>query len=148
MPALPTQGTKFGATARTGVVLGLMMVALFGQDPPLEKNPLRGFLPTGSYSLSDIETINNTNGDVILRIPIASLPSGRGGLSAGVSLIYNSKLWEANASVARDCLDSTSTTTYALLPSENGGWHYGLGFEVRRTLRNDHFTSQCALQCP
>src|ERR1700682_1455068 len=147
MPALPTQGTKFGATARTGVVLGLMMVALFGQDPPLEKNPLRGFLPTGSYSLSDIETINNTNGDVILRIPIASLPSGRGGLSAGVSLIYNSKLWEANASVAGDCL-ATPQTTYNLAQSENGGWHYGIRFEVRRTQRNDHFSSQCALQCP
>ena len=127
-----------------------MMSALFAQDPPLEKNPLRGFFPTGSYSLSDIETINNVNGNVILRTPIASLPSGRGGLSAGVSLIYNSKLWEANASVATDCLDTTKspTTTYDLAQSANGGWHYGVGFDVRRTQRSDHFTSQCALQCP
>src|SRR5690242_16022850 len=65
---------------------------------PTEQTALRGILPTGSYAVSDIETVNAQNGNVFLRIPIASLPPGRGGLQGGLSLIYNSKIWAASAS--------------------------------------------------
>src|SRR5262249_54763489 len=54
--------------------------------------PDRGALPVGSYSLSDIENINMTNGNLNLSIPLAALPPLPGGkLSWMVRAIYNSK---------------------------------------------------------
>ena len=55
----------------------------------------RGFSPGNSFSIGDIETINTTNGNLMLRFPMASLPAGRNGLSAGLNLYYNSKLYDA-----------------------------------------------------
>src|SRR5580698_5341586 len=49
-----------------------------------EQDPLVGFVPTGSYAVSDLESINMSTGNVVLRIPIVSLPPGRAGLSAGL----------------------------------------------------------------
>jgi hypothetical protein len=72
------------------VAIGTNSLAL-GQ----EKAPERGFRPSGSYALSDIETISTTSGNMILKVPLASLPPGRGGLSATLSLLYNSKLYDS-----------------------------------------------------
>lgn len=47
-----------------------------------EKSPERGFRPAGSYVFSDIETISTTSGNMMLKVPLAGLPAGRGGLSA------------------------------------------------------------------
>lgn len=55
----------------------------------------RGFTPGNSFSIGDIETINTTNGNLMLRFPMASLPAGRNGLSAGINLYYNSKLYDS-----------------------------------------------------
>lgn len=62
-----------------------------------DQTPARGFSPNGSYALTDLETINTANGDMMLRIPLASLPPARGGLAARLFLIYNSKLWDSHA---------------------------------------------------
>src|ERR1044072_2095254 len=43
--------------------------------------PARGFQPGGSYALSDIETINTTNGNLILNLTLGKLAPGRGCLS-------------------------------------------------------------------
>ena len=65
-----------------------------GQQTQTGDNPERGFYPGGSYAIGDIETINTANGNLMLNIPLASLPAGRGGSAGpGVSLIYNSKLY-------------------------------------------------------
>ncbi len=42
--------------------------------------PKRGFHPAGSYALGDLETISTTNGNLMLHIPMASLPAGRDGV--------------------------------------------------------------------
>ncbi|MEO7142754.1 MAG: hypothetical protein ABI165_04550 [Bryobacteraceae bacterium] len=42
--------------------------------------PNRGFYPAGSFSISDIEAVNNVTGNVTLAIPVAKLPPGRGAL--------------------------------------------------------------------
>jgi hypothetical protein len=55
--------------------------------PPVDEFPLRGVLPTISYALSDIETINTANGNVMMKIPLANLPPGRGGLGFGLNLV-------------------------------------------------------------
>lgn len=53
----------------------------------------RGFQPTGSYQLSEIETLNTRNGNLLLSVPLASLPPGRAGEPGfRLSLNYNSKL--------------------------------------------------------
>lgn len=71
------------------------------------KEPQRGFHPAGSYSLGDVETVSTTSGNMMLRVPLASLPAGRGGSPGpGVALIYNSKLWDPSPVVtpaARGC---------------------------------------------
>ncbi len=56
-----------------------------------EKSPQRGFYPGGSYAVSDIESINTTSGNLSLRVPLATLPQGRGGLSAALALVYNTR---------------------------------------------------------
>lgn len=55
--------------------------------------PDRG-IGLSSYAISDIESINLTNGNLNLSIPLASLPPIAGGkLSLGWRAVYNSKLW-------------------------------------------------------
>ncbi len=89
--------------------------------------PDRGVNPGGSYSVSDIENINMQSGNVQLSIPLASLPPIAGGkLSFGLSLNYNSKLWN----VTRNELEGSALPyrTYVVdTPqlSDVGGWSVG-----------------------
>ena len=88
--------------SKTAMRLNILLVAVgaisaWAQPNPAEKSPLRGILPTASYNLSEIETISNTNGNLTMAVPLAHLPPGRGGLSAGISLVYNSKIWDASS---------------------------------------------------
>ena len=73
--------------------LGLAeMPALRAQDTEV---PERGLQVTGSYRLGEIETVNTKNGNVLLSVPLASLPPGRAGEPGfQLSLNYNSKLWD------------------------------------------------------
>ena len=71
------------------ILLLFLMVNGFAQS---NLEPKRGFTTNNPYMSSDIETINSANGNLLLNIPLASLPPGRGGNpGAGVNLIYNSK---------------------------------------------------------
>ena len=64
---------------------------------------------TGSYRLGDIETVNTKNGNVMLRVPLASLPPGRGGDPGfQLTLNYNSKLWDIYVEHVEDPSDSTN----------------------------------------
>jgi len=73
------------------ILLSLLLLASIAVAQ--ESAPKRGFQPGNSYALGDIETINTTNGNLMIHFPLASLPVGRGGLTAGINLIYNSKLY-------------------------------------------------------
>src|SRR5436853_480521 len=75
----------------------LMFVIISAVDGKAQqvKTPERGFVPAGSYALSDIESISTTGGNLSYSIPLAKLPAGRAGSSAGVSLVYNSKLYDS-----------------------------------------------------
>src|SRR3954463_694011 len=55
----------------------------------------RGFQPGNSFAVGDFETINTSNGNLMLRFPIGRLPAGRNGLTAGITLYYNSKLYDS-----------------------------------------------------
>lgn len=72
------------------VWLSSSCVAVFGQAAA---RPDRGIMPVGSYSVSDIETVNATNGNVHISIPLAKLPPmASGKLSAMIVASYDSKL--------------------------------------------------------
>ncbi|HEY9284576.1 MAG TPA: hypothetical protein VIP46_14060, partial [Pyrinomonadaceae bacterium] len=102
--------------------------------PQEVKSPQRGFAPGGSYHISDFETINTTNANLMLQVPLASLPPGRGGLSAGISLRYNSKLWDAHTGLFIPLHNSSADFT-ALKRSGDGGWRYGIGYVLQQEVR-------------
>ena len=57
--------------------------------------PSRGFQPGGSYALSDIETVNTSNGNLMLNLALGKLAPGRGGISGQLILHYDSKLYDS-----------------------------------------------------
>ena len=87
--------------------------------------PDRGVTNGASYSVSDIENISLTNGNLNLNIPLASLPPVAGGkLKLTLSAIYNSKLWDVTRSENQlppigNCASWVTDTPQV---SEHGGW--------------------------
>src|SRR5262249_52776513 len=82
----------FGRAAALVVSICLSATLAWAQTA---SRPDRGISPLSSYSLSDIENINLTNGNVQLNIPLGALPPLPGGkLKAGISAYSNSKTWE------------------------------------------------------
>lgn len=105
-----------------GLLLSLISPAVFAQyEPPA--NVRRGAANGASYSVSDIETINLTNGNLMLNIPLAELPKGRGSIGQSLSLMYNSKLYSTGTDELMDITSQMSLQT-RLLPNHDGGWHY------------------------
>jgi hypothetical protein len=106
------------------IVVIACVSATYGQmqlPPP----PEHGFQPAGSYGLSNIETINTANGNMMLRIPLAALPAGRGN-SPGfqLGLVYNSKLYDTHIEEIPDEGTGQIVQQIQLNPSEQGGWHF------------------------
>jgi len=101
-----------------------------------EKDPKRGFQPGNAYAISDIETINTTNGNLILHIPFGQLPPGRGGLSGGISLRYNSKLNDSRVKELTDSFGNVGPQN-VVNPSDDGGWSYGFNYTLRILNRNN-----------
>ena len=79
-------------------------------------SPDRGFQPAHSYSISGIESINKATGALSLHIPLAQLPAGPAGFSAGLTLVYNNKYWEIEM----------PDDVYALRESFSGGWRLAM----------------------
>ena len=125
----------------------VLLLSLFQSGLAQERNPARGFKAGNSYSISEIENVNLTNGNLILNIPLASLPGGRG-TSPGytVTLRYNSKLWNSRQERGFDNIpDDTGNGYYfreLLERSDQGGWHldageYRLNVINRQTLEEE-----------
>ena len=117
-----------------------LAILLFSLSTTLgqEKNPQRGFQPGNAYALSDIETINTTNGNLMLNFPLGSLASGRGGLRGAITLRYNSKLYDSKVEELDDgSLQLTSQNT--IRKSEHGGWAYTstLDYSIRFISRSN-----------
>ena len=112
----------------------LLLFTTFGSS----QQPDRGFKTANSYAASGLETVNTTNGNLMLNIPIASLPAGRGGNPGyTVNLQYNSKLWESHQVTSDlgnpDEYGNTHFASTSLSLSERGGWrlaaaHWGRGY--------------------
>lgn len=123
----------------------------------------RGFHPGNSYSLGDFETINTTNGNVMLRFPLGSLGAGRGDVNASINLVYNSKLYDGETEYFRNELYPCEYppqdeapypghcpyyTKNVLKPSEEGGWQYFLGFQLKMEDRRSQYANVPYLEQP
>lgn len=91
--------------------------------------PQRGLSPMGTFSLNEIENINRSNGNVMFSIPLTSLPTNQGGSPGiGLSLLYNSKVFDPTAILVPS--GSSFTTRTFLTPSPDGNWRYVLGYSL------------------
>lgn len=97
----------------------------------------KGVNPTiGSYGGSNFDKVNLFNGNVSMSFPLASL-SSRGGMSAGVVLSYNSKLWYVDKQETRVGGAKNGSNSIAYVPIYNeyddgqaqlaAGWTIGAG---------------------
>ena len=99
----------------------VLVTGAWSVDAQEPTNPARGFQPGSAYSISDIENINTTNGNVTLNIPLVGLPKGRGEVSSSISLVYNSKLYDTSVENLLDHNGGFSDQNM-LVESNDGGW--------------------------
>src|SRR5262245_49756619 len=113
----------------------------FAQDQ-LQITPTRGFQPSHSYTMTDIETINTTSGNLMLNIPLASLPAGRGGHPGfELQLNYNSKVWDGQADTVEDPNHPNNELDVTWLQlSDEGNWRYNIPKRFHYVIdnRNNH----------
>ncbi len=107
-------------------------------DPPNSSSGASGQAISGSFALSNIESVNALNGIVSLNIPAAQLPPGPGGFSAGVNLVYNSSIFDLQTEVAT----TTGYLQMAYVPSAHGGgWNYSYQYTLWSQTRVTTFNS-------
>jgi RHS repeat-associated protein len=127
------------------IILSLLM--LVNLTSAQQRQPDRGFQFANSYAAGNIDAVNVNNGNVVVNLPIASLPAGRG-TSPGfsVTLQYNSKLWDSKQTTHTNALqqgngDPNDTSGYysyssnELLLSDRGGWKMLTSFNIIETNR-------------
>lgn len=107
-------------------------------QPPEPQSPNRGAKLGNGYSVSDFETINTTSGNLMLNFPLGSLPTGRGGVSAGVYLTYNSQMYNMRSEKMDDERIDRDFFNKTIIERDinKGGWQIGsmyrLEFENKR----------------
>jgi RHS repeat-associated protein len=108
----------------------LLCVTSRAQSPKTAARPDRGLAAGASFSVSDIDNVNLSNGNVNISIPLASLPPIAGGkLKLDLNAIYNSKLWDV-VRTEKGLGGQTGGCQSTFLASEpqmsdNGGWRVG-----------------------
>ena len=136
---------------RTALVTCLITSVCLAQDG----SNRRGFNPGNSFSIGDIETINTTNGNLMLHFPLGMLPAGRNGLTAGINVYYNSKLYESQTqwlSVENESCEMVGQDPDAVLvcpyyqksvlkESPEGGWQIGSVYSLKLLDRHDQFVT-------
>lgn len=127
MQQLFIQASSTNALICSSVIIIFLCISVTSIQAQLPPPPEHGFQPAGSFALSNIESINVANGNMMLRVPLASLPPGRGN-SPGfeLSLNYNSKLYDTHIEEIPDEGTGQIVQQIHLNPSEQGGWHYNV----------------------
>ncbi len=57
-------------------------------------NVAQGFNPSASFAVGDVDNVNLFNGNLVIRIPLGQSYPVNAGLSYGLTLVYNSQVWE------------------------------------------------------
>jgi hypothetical protein len=121
-----------GSRVRYGLVTAILVCLAVSGQAQVPGRPDIGVTSVGSYSVSDIENISLTNGNVNLSIPLASLPPMPGSkLSWTIRAIYNSKLWNVTRSEMTD--GGNPTTNWVvdnLQVNDNSGWQIGGSYVI------------------
>ena len=82
----------------------------------------RGFQAEKAFHLGDFDTVNLFNGNLVLSIPVGGTYPVGGGLSYGLTLVYNSNAWD---------FEETASATTQALPTRRSnagmGWRLSLG---------------------
>ena len=129
---------KLRSFTRAFLLLASTFASSFHSLAQEAARPDRGIMPNGSYSVSDIENINLLNGNVNIRIPLASLPPIAGGkLSWTITAQYNSKLWNITREQQND--DPMTWQPYLVDgPGVDGGWRIGSTYQfIFRNIDDD-----------
>ncbi len=123
----------------------LFAILIFGIGLPLEllaqdedSTPQRGLTPTGSYLTGEIETISTQNGNLMLNIPLVTMPKGRGGsFGSTMRLVYNSKIWDTHHESGMNDQGTQEVDKTILGASDEGGWRYGFKYGLHLFDRRD-----------
>jgi YD repeat-containing protein len=116
-------------------VLTVVLLGLLWTVPAQDKHTEQNLQPGIPYSISDIENINLTNGNLMFNFGFGGV-SGRGSAAAGISLKYNSKLYESHVMTTLDVSQNMSPQRFLRLDHE-GGWQYDSDYRLRVINRND-----------
>ncbi|HEX8195913.1 MAG TPA: RHS repeat-associated core domain-containing protein [Pyrinomonadaceae bacterium] len=124
-PALNRKSRPFRSLIAASLLAATLLMGV--AQAQTVTSPERGYKPGNSYAISDIETIEQQGGNLMLNVPLGSLPAGRGGISAGISLHYNSKIWDSQSG---DTGYPDYITSNEIVPSAEGGWRYGYKYKL------------------
>ncbi|MEK6289568.1 MAG: hypothetical protein AABO57_27960, partial [Acidobacteriota bacterium] len=118
----------------TAIALCCAIVVAQAQQLDPAAKPDRGMGGNGSFAVSDIETVNLTNGNVNISIPLASLPPIAGGkLSWSIRANYNSKLWDMKSfKMQPDSNHARPWEYYVNQRSDDGGWLIQVGYGLEQ----------------
>lgn len=124
----------------TSILLGLSVTgpattparaqsSLFDVDPV---NLSRGYDPVQSYDLGDLDTVSTFNGNLTVRLPIGRSYSTGGDFAYGLSLVYNSQIWDYDRSNEYPpdpaCDLNWATRVWPMIDANAGlGWKVSLG---------------------
>ena len=128
---------------REQALAAIAVFAQLGVLGQIREIPERGIYPTGSYTVSDVETINNVNGNLFLSIPIVQMPPGRSAYAGPVRLNYNAALIDVQLQTS----SNQQGFRKALSLSEEGGWSYGFDYGLRVVFRQSlSGTTNCSVE--
>lgn len=123
---LPADRRVIRSIRQAAIIVAMFFVMSIGAGVAFSQpqSPERGVNNNKSYAVSQIETISTQSGNVMLNVPLASLPAGRGGMSASLSLGYTSKLWD------NETMGSGGYYQDQLMPNIDGGWRYRYSYHL------------------
>jgi YD repeat-containing protein len=112
-----------------------------------DTTPQIGLLPSNTYQIDKLETIDRVNGNLMYNIPLASLPPVGPEKPFQLSLVYNSQNLRANYSFVTDLrLGQNGYMSKASLGADNG-WNYNIRYSVLAEVRpNDPSVSTCTAE--
>ncbi len=99
---------------RLSLAASLIVIALTAGMAHAQQHPnlQRGFAADKVYQFGDIDSVNLFNGNLQLSIPIGGSLPNDGGMTYGLSLVYNSKLWDHEEAYCNPLAESCKMDYY------------------------------------
>jgi RHS repeat-associated protein len=113
--------------------LALALTALMLAPPSAaEESPrdARGFSAQSAFQQGEVDSVNLFNGNLTLTLPIGGAYPAGGDLSYGLTLVYNSLVWDIKQGEFNDNQGQNYSTTYPVpnqLSNAGLGWQLSLG---------------------